>query len=282
MKRIACMLVMAAISVVLVQPVSAEDTDPKDMPWDKAYLSLGYYFVTVDSGFRLGLDNLGAGIELDVEEFLGLDSTDAAFRVDAGYRYGKTRKHVVDFSWFGFRRDGSKTLTADVDLPPELGGGTITEGTTVNSVFNFDIYRLKYRYSLILDERVDLHLGLGLFIMPLEFGLAATGDPVTTTKITAPLPVIAVGVDVALSPKWFLRQNLELFYLEMGHYEGNITTTRLALEYYAWKHVALGLGIEGTRISVAATGETNVPGVDFNGSVSFNYFGAQAFLKFYY
>lgn len=85
MRRVACLLAMTVLIAVCAQPLSAEEQDLERLPWDKAYLSIGYYFVTVASGFRLGADNLGTGIDINVEDFLGLNSTNAALRLDAAY-----------------------------------------------------------------------------------------------------------------------------------------------------------------------------------------------------
>jgi hypothetical protein len=65
-------------------PVWAAGNSPTNLPWKKGYLNAGIYLVSLNSSFRLGESNLGAGIELDVEDFLDLDSTDTAFRIDAG------------------------------------------------------------------------------------------------------------------------------------------------------------------------------------------------------
>ena len=285
MRKTICLLLIILVSVMFSQPALAEKSaDPKDYPWKTGYLNLGGYAAFLDSAFRIGESNLGIGIDLNAEEFLGLDTDDSAFRIDAGYRFGKTRRHKVEFGWFRFDREGSKYIDEQVEIPPELGGGTIGPGS-FHSLFNFDIYKLKYEYSFVFDDRVDLNVGLGVFIMPIEFGLGVytggVGEGSMHESITAPLPVIGLGFDFAITPKWIISQQLELFYLEIGDFKGAITSISVALEYLPWKHVGFGLGVDGMQVRVEAMG-SDYPGIDFRGDLKFTYFGAQLYLKFYF
>ncbi len=246
MKKIVQSVLFVMVAVIISAPALAEKSeDPKDFPWKRGSLNLGVYIATMDSAFRLGESNLGLGIELDVEEFLNLDTFDTAFRIDAAYRFGKTRRHKVEFSWFKFDREGSRFIDEQIEVPPELGGGTLGPGD-FTSVFNFDIYKLKYEYSFVFDERADLNVGLGLYIMPIEVGLSAVVNGVfqgsMREEITAPLPVIGLGFDFAITPKWIIRQQMDLLYLEFGDFKGAISSFNASLEWLTWKHVGFGLG----------------------------------------
>ena len=286
MKKWQLLSVSLPVILLLAAPAMADySTDPGNFPWKKGYVNLGYYVAEVDSAFRIGESNVGVGLDLDVEEFLGLDSNQSAFRFDAGWRWGKTRRHKAEFGWFRFERDGTKFLNEAVEIPPEFGGGPPVGPGDFTSVFNFDIIKLKYEYSFILDDRADLNVGIGLFVMPIEFGFTAIVGGVGTSKveedITAPLPVIGLGFDYAFSPKWFLRQQLDLFYLEIGDFAGGITAYNVAVEYMPWKHVGFGLGVDGMRVQIEANG-SDYPGVDFRGNVEFSYLGAQLYVKVFY
>ena len=282
MKKIRYFIWICCALVMLSGPVLAADTDPADLPWEKAYLNLGLFHAGSNTSFRLGEDNIGAGISLDMEDFLGLESSTSAFRIEGGWRFTKNKRHKLEFGWFAIHRDASGPITEDIDIPPEQGGGTIIAGTVVNSEFNFDLIKLKYEYSFFLDDRLDLNLGLGLFVMPFEFGVQQTaGGNGMAEDITAPLPVGSLGFDFAITPKWFVRQQLELFYLKYGDFRGAITGSSVALEYLPWKHVGFGLGIDAMRVRVEAKG-SDYPGVDFNGSVEFDYLGAQLYVKVFF
>jgi len=284
MRKIVQSILIVMVAVIISAPALAENSeDPKDFPWMRGYLSLGTYFATIDSAFRIGDSNLGIGIELDVEDFLGLDTSDSSFRIDAGYRFGITRRHKVDFSWFKFHREGTKFIDEQIEVPPELGGGTLGPGD-FSTKFNFDIYKIKYEYSFVFDERVDLNVGLGLYIMPLDIGMSVVANGVFQGSmkefITAPLPVFSLGFDFAITPKWIVRQQLELFHLEFGDFKGAISSYNVGLEWLNWKNVGIGLGLDSMQVKVEAGG-SDYP-IDFTGNITFSYYGAQLYLKAYF
>ena len=270
--------------MVLAGTAAADEKKKKEGPWEKAYLNLGWYWASLDSGFEIRSQAIGIGINIDVEDTLGLKTDDNVFRVDAGWRFTKNKRHKVEFSWFRFDREGSETLDVAIEIPDGEDGTTTIGPGRIDTVFKFDIYKLKYEYSFILDDRIDLNAGIGLFIMPIEFGFSGVingvGEQRVAEEVTAPLPVFGLGFDVAITPKWFIRQQTDIFYLEIGQFKGSILASGAALEYLPWKHVGFGAGADFMRVRVEAEGE-DYPEIDFKGSVQFTYFGAQLYVKFY-
>jgi hypothetical protein len=277
MKRVGAFgLVLALILVLAPVARAAKDpVNPEDTPWDKLYLQLGVFLADLDSSFRIGEENIGVGISLDVEKFLGLESSKSAFRFDAGWRFTQNFRHRLALNWFAFRRDGENTLTEDIELPND----TIVEGTTIQSIFDFDIIKVKYAYSLLLDERVDFNVGGGLYIMPIRFGLGEKGKDFTQEDITAPLPVVTLGFNFALTKKWFLRQDIDFLYLNIMDVKGGILDLNAAVERRITRNLALGLGFETMQISVEATADSDYPNLDFDGEFGFGYTGVQLYLK---
>ena len=72
-------------------------------PWEKYSVSLGGFISSLNSSVRFGSSSLGTGVDVDLEEGLGLDASTTVFRVDALGRYGDDKKHRVDFSFFLLR-----------------------------------------------------------------------------------------------------------------------------------------------------------------------------------
>ncbi len=282
-------LVIIMLAVAFSLPAAAvgseQQKEPYPYPWEKGYLAFGGYIASLNSGVTLG-GSQGLGVSVDVESLLGLDTTDSSFRITGGYRLGKNRRHKLELSWFRFNREGENTITEAIPIPPEIGGepGEEIGPGVISSFFNFDIYKFKYEYSFVLDERADLNIGIGLFVMPIEFGISYTVTGLTQGEteesITAPLPVFGIGFDFAIIPKWFLRQQLEFFYLEYDNFTGAIKSLRVALEYYPWQHVGFGLAFDGLDVDVEATKESDYPGLgDFVGTIGFETIGAELYLK---
>jgi hypothetical protein len=269
-------LFVAASLLLFIQPAMAEDT-----PWEKFNLELGYFIANTDTSVRLGS---GLGVSVDMEDLLGLDSTDSAGRVRALWRFTDNRRHRLDFQWFRFRRDGSRTIGEDIHYKDKDGNDQVIDaGTYVESFFDFDIYQLAYSYSFFQDDRIDLAGSLGLYVMPIDFGLKATGfvDVGGSETFTAPLPTLGVRVDFAITPKWYFRSGLQVFYLEIGEFAGSILETNVAIEYLPWKHFGFGLGFDSLNVKVEADGD-DYPGIDFQGEVNFHYTGFQLYAKLYF
>jgi hypothetical protein len=277
MKRLSvCALVLAMILTAAPVTLAAKNkVDPEDTPWDRLYVQLGAFLADLDSSFRIGAENLGIGIALDVEKFLGLDSSKSAFRFDAGWRFKKNLRHRLQLNWFSFKRSGTNTLTEDI----EIGDEVILEGTTIESLFDYDLIKVKYAYSLMLDDRVDFFLGGGLYVLPIKFGLGEQGEDFTQEDVTAPLPVFTLGFNFALSEKWFLRQDIDFLYLNIMDVKGGIVDINFAVDRRLTKNLALGLGFEVMRINVEASTESDYPGLDFDGEFGFGYTGVQLYLK---
>lgn len=276
------LLVLTLVPMLLL-PVClrAADAESQELPWETGYVNLGAYLADMSSQFRLGLDNVGLGLIIETEKFLGMKTNDSAFRLEAGYRLGGSKRHKFEFGWFSFDRESEKTIGEDLVLPPEMGGDTLFVGTTLSSTFKFDIIKAKYKYAIILDDRIDMNLGVGFYVMPIKIGLGEKGEERKDQDITAPLPVFGLGADIIIADHWLLRENLDLFFLQVGSFKGSIVNAQTAIEYSNWKHWGIGAGIDGMLLRVEADGG-DYPLMDFVGAVSFSYFGAQLYAKFIY
>ena len=277
-------IVLGFISTAFIVTTASAEEAQKNLPWEKAYFNLGGQISALDTGIKLSSKDIGLGIVLDGEDTLGLDVSQTVFRVDAGWRFSDNLRHKVDFSWFRFDRTGTETLDQQIEVPDGEGGTTTLGPGELNSLFKLDIYKLKYEYSAILDDRIDLNLGLGLYIMPVELGIEGVIDGVGQNRvaedITAPLPVLGLGFDFAITPEWFLRLQSDLFYLELGQFKGGLLYNAIAVEYLPWKNVGFGLGVDNMRLSVEADGG-DYPEINFKGKFGFNYIGAMLYLKLY-
>ena len=98
-------------------------------------------------------------------------------------------------------------------------------------------------------------------------------------KFTAPLPVIGLRMDIALTPKWFVRTGTQFFYLEYENFAGRISSISGAIEYQPWKHFGLGIGLDSFDLEVEAQGE-DYPEINFSGNLQFRYTGLQLYGKF--
>ena len=247
------------------QALAQQDAEAWD-PWEKWSISGGVFVADLSNTARIGPS--GVGVEIDLEETLGLESSQSVFRIDGAYRFGADNRHRVDFTWFDLSRDATRTLQQDI----VIDGVTYMAGTTVNSEYDLAFYNVRYAYSFIKDDRIDfagslgLHItDIGLFISDSAGVIGAGGD-----SVTAPLPLLGVRLDVALTPKWYMRSSVEALYLSFGDFTGSITDILLAGEYRGWEHFSLGVGLNSVHLQIE---NDNSLGLDFDGRFRSDFVG---------
>jgi hypothetical protein len=276
MRRLILVFTALLSLTAFTQPVFADQKDSG--PWERFSFNLGGFITSLNTDVRIGIEQVGAGIEIDVEDALGLDSSTSVIWGGLMYRFGRSRRHRVDFSYSDFRRDATRVLEKDI----EIGDKTITVGERVRSEFNFSVIRGQYSYSFFQDDRMDLSAGIGLYVMPIELQLETATERVADEAFIAPLPTLYLEGDFAITPKLFLKAGYGILYLKIGDFKGAILDSRLALEYHVWKHVGFGLGIDRLQVEIEAEDDNIYPGVDFIGNLTFNYTGVLLYTKIYF
>jgi hypothetical protein len=257
--------------------VAAEETES---PWEKASLSLGYFLSGMDTSARLGIS--GIGIDIDLEETLGLEQTPSVFRVGSLWRFTNNLHHRLDLEWFSLDRKATTILGVDIPIKDENGDTVILPiGTEATTRFDLDLYKLTYSYSFIQDDRLDLAGSFGFYVMPITVGIEA-GRGVTKKNIedfTAPLPAAGLRMDIVIVPKWYLRYQSQFFYLEIDKFTGSLIQSSVALEFRPWKQFSIGLGVDDFNLKIEADGE-DYPTLDFKGKINYQHTGLSMYAKF--
>ena len=273
---------VAAIAVallVVLTPLSshAADNTTYNRPWEKFSIQGGVFFAGLNDKVTVGTE--GAGVAVDLEQALGLDTQNQIFRVAALYRIGEKRRHRVDLDYLYFNRTATKTLDRDITVDNVI----LPVGRRVDTTFNYQILRAAYSYSFFQDDRMDLAASFGLFVMPIKFSMSAEGlgSGEGEFKFTAPLPALGLRGDFAITPRWMLRTNLDVFYLKYQSFEGGLVDTRIAVEYNPWEHFGFGLGFENFRVQLKAKGD-DYPAVSFQGDVKSQFMGVQLYARYFF
>lgn len=262
------LVMMSLLGVLSAAIFAAETEEAPTMPWKKSGLRIGGQVATASSSLTLGINNLGVNVNL--EEALGLDTSVSSAYAYFYFRNSRNPRHRFDLSWVTIQRDSSKTLGQDITI----GDTTFPTGTTVRSSYNMDIFKSSYSYSFLQDDRVDLAVTAGLYILPISFSFEATGAIQANEgeSITAPLPVFGFRGDIALTPKWILRHRAQVFYLEYEEFQGGITDLGIGIEWRPLKYLGLGFDLSSFTMRVHAEGG-DYPGVDFVGDMRFETVG---------
>jgi len=277
LRKISVGLLLAVSLAILPLSAHAADNTVYKLPWEKFNVQAGAFFAALDDKVQVGIG--GAGVIIDVEDVLGMKAHNTVFRIGGSYRIGEERRHRVDLEYFYFNRSSSKTLGQDIIVDNVTFGA----GTNVDATFNFQILKAAYSYSFFQDDRMDLAASIGLFVMPIKFDVNASGVGAKNAelKFTAPLPVLGLRGDFAITPRWYFRSKVEFFYLEYQNFTGGLMDTNLAVEYNPWKNFGIGFGLENFRVKLSAEGN-DYPKIDFNGDVKMQFIGAQLYARYFF
>jgi hypothetical protein len=245
--------------------------------WPRFEVYLGGFFAGYNTGLSVGLDQLGAGIQIDLEEALGLNTSGWVFRGEAGYNFGKTRRHSLMMGYFAINRSATKVLEDSLTIDDII----YPIGEEVSTQFDFSIIRLKYGYAFLHDDRVSLSVSGGFFILPLNFAIQSTGLDETKGDIIAPLPVIGISIEVALTKKLYFSQSSELLYLATSTFQGSILDLNFRLAHKTFKHFGFGLEVNSTQIEVNAKSSDDSDG-KFVADAKMGYTGVAVSASFYF
>lgn len=262
----------AALAVAMFANSHAQAAEP----WEKASLSIGGFVSTTNSELQLNSDTLGAGAVVDLENGLDLDSSYTTYRIDGFYRFGSTRRHQLEAHYYRSDRDGAKVL----DQTYQIGDFVFPAGTGVESRLDVWFLNVNYSYAFLQDERVRLAAAVGLHTTGISFKISASGIGVEEEDVTAPLPVVGLRADVALTQRWRLWAAADVFYLQYDAFKGALVDTGIGVEYLPFKNLGFGLGLNAVRYRVDADGGDDL--ADINGQLRYDFAGALLYMKFFF
>lgn len=232
---------------------------------EKFSIGLGAFATDQNSNTRLD----GDGSEIDFEKDLGLDSSGTFFRMDGYYRFNS--KHRLDFSFYDLSRDS----VIPIDRELMFGDSTYDVDTTLSS--NFDTFIIKggYTYTFMQRDRGYLGLSLGLYTADTKIKLSApTQGSVETKGVTAILPVAGLRGEYAMTPKWTLRGNGEIFKYGIDDIDGSFTDVYAGIDYKLTEQLAIGLGYNKVLLKI------DVDKTNFRGDLDWDYDGALLYFKY--
>ncbi|MFQ5995252.1 MAG: hypothetical protein ACE5K1_09155 [Acidiferrobacterales bacterium] len=236
--------------------------------WHKFNLSIGAFFVNHNTALRLDATDGSAGTRISWEDNLGLDDSQAVFRLDGTWRY--KRRSSMQFSYFDLSRD----TIAPVNIDIRWGDEFFAAGTTLQTQLDLKIFRGSWGYSFIQRPNWDVHATIGLYAMDIFAGLQ---DPSTGAgdqgDVLAPLPVFGLGFVHKLRGKWILRGHAQFFAVTGDDYSGSLVDALFGAVHNTFKNVGFGVGYNVMDLDVDSTDE------DWTGRLDLDYKGVAAFIN---
>ncbi len=223
------------------------------------HLELGGVWAAFDTSARLDVTRNGlllAGTTVDFEKLLDLPSNQFAFRGSGYWRFSK--RNYFDFGYDSLNRTGERVADAEVTW----GDLTYAAGVRLDGKFdNTNVY-FGWHYDMFTADNVRFWGGLGFAYTTITASLTGQGTltkPDGTTQtgqfergfdIKAPVPVIGLGAEGAISSHFTFAFNLRAIYINLADYGGGILMGGLQGRWYATKNFGLVLGVDIETIRV--------------------------------
>ena len=257
---------LAYVMLVLMFSASFAAAEQDDT---RLSLSIGAFITDRDSEARADASNRDLGTVIDLEDDLGLDSSDTVLRLDGFYRLAD--KHRIDFSTFDLSRSASKQIDRELSWKDT----TFVLNANVQSDFDLSIYKVAYTWSFLKNERGFLGATVGLYVADigtsLDAPLIGSGE---VGDATAPLPVVGLRGEYRLAERWALRASGEFFFLEYNDFDGALIDLLLGLEFDLSKNIDVGIGANSVRLDIEVDRDV------LHGAFDWQYDGILAYLKF--
>lgn len=204
--------------------------------------SVGGYLPSINSSGRLSSPT-NPGTSIDLEQKLGFPTNTQTLNVGAELRIAN--KSLLTFTYFGFNRSGTATLSDSI----AFGDSVYHAGATIEAGGSLKYLGFSYRYYVWRKKAWQVGFGLGLDEIEAETHL---GIKVTTANkadslhhsgsLAVPAPMLGVYGDWELFHGFYLRGTAQWLGATLGDVNVSITDDRLDAEYYFSKNYGVGAG----------------------------------------
>jgi hypothetical protein len=290
MQRPTLMVLVVAALALMLAPLSRAEEKPETAkadaaPFqDKLMIRGGWAYVFgATANVALGGPLLGVGASVDFTQTLGGDTSTDAFRIDTLYRFNE--RHALGFSWYRVGLSGDKVLTQSIQIRDQI----VSAGAATQTSLSFNTYRLIYNYSFYRNDKVELAVSPGLYMMKTNFNFAGQGaisSPGSQTptpgnvilvneQLTLPLPSIGLVANYNITPKLQFQSRYDVFYLSIGNYAGSMFEFYGGLEYRIVNHFAMGAAFDRLQADLRGDGHN---GFSANFSYNLMYLYASVYL----
>ena len=243
-----CASLAACALLAAVAPAAAQVPDHPAMR-DRFYVGAGVFFPQTTTEGQLDSNRVGAGTSIDFEQSLDMARSKTVPTFFGRWRFGERWR--LDAEYFELNRTGERTTDRDI----QWGELSIPAGSGVTSRFDFSDLRVSVGYSFFRTQDKELGVGFGLHAASYDVTLSTRTQGGDGEDVLAPLPVISVYGQFALTERWAVGSRLDRFSLSYDKYDGSLTSLALDLTYQPFRHVGFGAGYRGLFIRMEASGD---------------------------
>lgn len=212
---------------------------------DPFYIGAGAFFPKTATSATLTSRN-GVGASVEFEDTLGMRSSDSVPAAFGRWRIGERWR--IEAEYFQLNRNGERVIDRDI----QWGENVYPVNSTVRSKFDFSDLRVSAGYSFFRTRDKEVGVGLGLHVAAYDVGLSANAIGNEEQDVTAPLPVLSVYGQFALTERWAVGARLDRFSLSYQNYDGSLGALGVDVMYQPFRHVGFGFAYRALFIDVEA------------------------------
>lgn len=241
----------AGLSTVRAEPFAG------DVP-DRVWIDLGGSYNDVSTNVALQGPR-GIGVIVNFEDVFDVPGSKTTLRLVGTVRITDKRSRI-DFGYVNINRSGSRVLQYDV----EFGDYTFQAGAEATARFQTQFSYAAYRYDFLHEEKIRVSGSAGLTFINMKTRVAGTAsfdDPTNPgTTITgyvekegsqgAPVPMVGLNLDWALTKRLITRLYSRFFRLNLSSFNGGLNENGLRLNWYFVKNFGLGLGYDQQTLRI--------------------------------
>jgi len=248
---------------------------------DRFVIDLGAFIVSSKvNGSLRGDANPNGGDRIDFDKVFGTDAD--ATRVRAAVLWRMTKRQSLRFAYF----DDSVTRTRTIDQDINWGDYTFLANAAVTARTKFSIYEASYEFSFLNKPNYKVAVVAGVHVDDFSIGLA--GDATVTlpdgtvqtgsyqsknSSVTAPLPVLGLRGDWAVTDHIYLEGSAEVFKFSYEGIDGNWSVVWAGASWMFSHHFGIGIAYDRFQTNV------DLSKGSFNGRLNLGYQGAVLYIK---
>lgn len=227
-------------------------------------LDMGGFFQKFETTIRVDSATHGIGTEVGLEDDLGLSSTQANFRADGYWRFGRHGR--LDFGFTSWNRHSEHSIDRDITI----GDTTYHAGASLESRLKVTLFELYYGYSFWNTGKFEAgaQIGVSALFNKVQFegtgtisgGGGSAGGTFSTEdrSLTAPVPAIGIQARYTLAPGFLASARIRGMSLTIDNVKGSVMEGRAGFDYYPWKNVGFGAAYDYMDIKVEKQADRTV------------------------
>jgi hypothetical protein len=245
-------MLLLALVLLFAQRAAAQDIPSHPALTDRYYFGVGVFFPKTSTQAQLQNKVSGVGATVDFEQSLDMERSKTVPTAFGRWRIGERWR--IDAEYFALNRTSERTLDREI----QWGDQTFPLNAQVAAKFNFSDLRVSAGYSFFRTTDKELGVGLGLHVASYETSLRTATGGGEGEDVLAPLPVLSLYAQFALTDRWAMGGRLDRFSLSYDKYDGSLTSLGLDIVYQPFRHFGVGAGYRGLFIRMEVEGDRNL------------------------